>query len=98
MKVLILWIVVLTYLAAIIFIEMCRSAVYWLELEAGDNPDEILKKKKPFYTNKTRWNYIRKKAIEEKIEQEKYRSCTHNTEPYNSSNKFLIICMMDGDR
>jgi hypothetical protein len=74
-------IVALVFIALLILL-IQKSAVCLLESKAVYSPDKVLKKKKPFYTNRTRWDHIRKKALIHKIAQEKFSSFINFIKPY----------------
>jgi hypothetical protein len=53
-----------------------------LERDARWSPDEILRRKKPFYMNNSKWFSIRKDALEKKVEKD-YGSGIDKSASYN---------------
>ena len=64
--------IVLIYIT-LITSDMRKSATGWWESKTEYSPDEVLKKEKPFYAKKEKWDSIRKKALEQKIYKDKLR-------------------------
>ena len=81
------WATVLVCITLMATIIMRKSAVSFFESKAVYAPDEVLKKSKPFYIDKMKWDDILKKAQEYKVDHDAFSGHINLIKPYYFSDR-----------